>query len=44
MKIQLKSLKVFEEMSEETTAFVADVFVNNKKVAYAKNDGIGVIT
>jgi len=28
-------------MSEETNAFVADVYVNGKKVAYAKNDGHG---
>jgi hypothetical protein len=28
-------------MSEETNAFVADVYVNGKKVGYAKNDGHG---
>lgn len=44
MKIELKSLKVFEEMSEETTAFVADLFINGKKVAYCKNDGRGGCT
>jgi hypothetical protein len=31
-------------MSEETNAFVADVYVNNVKVAYAKNDGHGGCT
>jgi hypothetical protein len=44
MKIELKKLKVFEEMSEETTAFVADLWINGKKVAYAKNDGHGGCT
>jgi hypothetical protein len=44
MKIELKKLKVFEEMSEETTAFVADLWINGKKVAYCKNDGHGGCT
>jgi len=44
MKIELKSLKIFDAMSEETIAFVADVYVNGKKVAYAKNDGHGGCT
>lgn len=41
MKIELKSVKIFLAMSEETTAFVADVFVNGVKAAYAKNEGRG---
>jgi hypothetical protein len=41
MKIELKSLKIYDRMSEETIAFTADVYVNGKKVAYAKNDGCG---
>ena len=44
MKIELKSLKIFDAMSEETIAFVADVYVNGKKVAYCKNDGHGGCT
>jgi hypothetical protein len=44
MNIQLKNIKFFEAMSEETNAFVADVYVNNVKVAYAKNDGHGGCT
>ena len=44
MKIELKKLKVFEEMSEETTAFVADLYINGKKAAYCKNDGHGGCT
>ncbi|GIV43911.1 MAG: hypothetical protein KatS3mg035_1034 [Bacteroidia bacterium] len=41
MKIELKKFQFFERMSEETNAFVADIYVNGKKVAYAKNDGHG---
>jgi len=44
MNIQLKNIKFFEAMSEETNAFVADVCVNDVKVAYAKNDGHGGCT
>lgn len=44
MQIELKNIKFFEAMSEETNAFVADVYVNGKKVAYAKNDGHGGCT
>ncbi len=41
MKIELKNIKVNLQFSEETTMFKADVFVDGKKVAYAKNDGFG---
>lgn len=41
MKIELKNLKINKMFSEETTCFMADVFVNGKKTAYAKNDGQG---
>jgi hypothetical protein len=44
MDITLKNIKFFEAMSEETNAFVADVYINGKKVAYAKNDGHGGCT
>jgi hypothetical protein len=44
MKIELKNIKFSEALSEETNAFVADVYVNNVKVAYAKNDGHGGCT
>lgn len=39
--IQLKKLAIFPRMSEETTAFAADVWVDGAKVGYAKNDGHG---
>jgi hypothetical protein len=44
MKIELKNVKINQAFSEETTCFIADVFVNGKKVAHAKNDGRGGCT
>ena len=44
MKIELKNVKINEAFSEETTCFMADVHINGKKVAYAKNDGHGGCT
>ena len=44
MKIELKNVKVNEAFSEETTCFIADVFINGKKVAHAKNEGRGGCT
>ncbi len=41
MDIKLKNLKHARNLSEETNAFTADVYVDGKKVAYAKNDGHG---
>ena len=41
MKIELKNVKINESFSEETTCFMADVFINGKKVAHAKNNGQG---
>lgn len=39
--MELRNLKVFEEMSDETTAFHADVYVDGAKVGYAHNSGGG---
>ena len=44
MKIELKNIKVYSDMSEETTAFSADIFINGRKAGYAKNDGRGGCT
>jgi hypothetical protein len=44
MKIELKNVKIALHMSEETTAFTADIFVNGIKTGYAKNDGHGGCT
>lgn len=44
MKIELKRISYSERLSEETNAFAADVYIDGKKVAYAKNDGHGGCT
>lgn len=44
MKIELKNLKINLAFSEETTNFIADIFVDGIKVGYAKNDGQGGCT
>lgn len=44
MKIELKGVKFYEKMSEETNAFFADVYVDGKKCGFAKNDGRGGCT
>ena len=41
MKLQLKNIKFYENLSEETNCFIADLFINGKKIAYVKNDGRG---
>lgn len=40
-KVQLKRLQVHARLSEETTAFTADVWIDDKRAGYAKNDGHG---
>jgi hypothetical protein len=44
MKLELKKLAIYPRLSEETTAFNADVWIEGKKVAVAKNDGHGGMT
>lgn len=44
MNVALKKIKIREEMSEETTAFTAEIFINNKKSGYARNSGCGGCT
>lgn len=41
MKVELKNVKVYEQLSEETTAFTATIYLNGKKAGDAKNDGHG---
>lgn len=41
MKIELKNLKINLAFSEETTMFMADVYIDGIKTAHAKNDGRG---
>ena len=44
MKIELKSIRFSEAMSEETNAFTANLYINGKKVGYCKNQGHGGCT
>ena len=39
--IQLKNVKVAHNMSEETVAFTASLYINGKKAADVRNDGRG---
>lgn len=41
MKIQLKNIKFYPSLSEETNCFTADIYCNDHKIAYCKNDGFG---
>ena len=41
MKIELKSVKLFEELSEETEAFTATLFVDGVRLADVSNRGSG---
>jgi hypothetical protein len=38
---ELKNIQVAEFLSEETTAFAADVYIDGKKVGYCSNNGHG---
>jgi len=44
MKIELKKISFNERMSDETNCFVADIYIDGKKVGYCKNDGRGGCT
>lgn len=44
MKIEIKNLKFYPEMSEETNAITCDLFVDGKKVGFCRNDGHGGCT
>lgn len=41
VKFELRKIKYFDAMSEETPCFTAEIWENGKHVAYAKNDGHG---
>jgi hypothetical protein len=43
-KVELKKISFYERMSEETNCFVADLYINGKKVGEVKNDGQGGCT
>lgn len=40
-RFELKDIKVYEELSCETTAFSANVFLNGEHIGYVKNSGQG---
>ena len=44
MKLQLKGVKVYDELSEETICFTAELHVDGKKLATVRNDGCGGCT
>jgi hypothetical protein len=44
MEVELKKLAIYPRLSEETTAFAADLWIDGAKVGYAKNDGHGGMT
>ena len=41
MKAELRKVKIARHMSEETTAFTADLWVDDKHIGHVKNDGRG---
>lgn len=44
MNIEIKNIKFFDQMSEETNAFHASIYIDGKRVGEAKNDGKGGMT
>lgn len=44
MNIELRNIQVYARLSEETTAFTATIYIDGKKVGWAKNDGQGGCT
>jgi len=44
MKVELKSLKVHKDMSEETTCFSATIYIDGIKAGDARNSGHGGMT
>jgi hypothetical protein len=44
MKIELKKISFSERMSDETNCFIADLYINGKKVGECNNDGRGGCT
>lgn len=41
MKLGLRKVKVYDELSEETICFTAELYADGKMVAKVKNDGRG---
>jgi len=41
VKVELRKVKIARSLSEETTAFTADLWVDDKHIGYVKNSGHG---
>ena len=41
MKVELKSIKVMNSLSDETTCFTAKIYINGKAAGHAENRGCG---
>ena len=41
MNIELRNIQIQDRQSEETTAFTSSLWINGKKIGYAKNSGKG---
>lgn len=41
MNIQIKNIRVYDKLSEETTCFTAELYINGIKAAECKNNGRG---
>lgn len=39
--LELKDIEVYEKISDETTAFSADIYLNGKKIGDVRNNGQG---
>lgn len=44
MKLSLRKVKYYAELSEETQCYTAELYLDGKKVATVKNDGHGEST
>lgn len=44
MKIELKNIKHYPKLSDETNAFSADIYIDDVKTAHAENGGYGAET
>lgn len=44
MTIELRNLQIQDRQSEETTAFTASLYVDGRRIGYAKNSGRGGMT
>jgi len=41
MNVELRKVQIHEDMSDESTCFSAEIWVDGKKLAHVQNDGMG---